>query len=186
MHNQGTSTLSPTNADANLIRERYQRSSTVSSSDPDTSHLMSLDTNRCKPNTSFIWCLPQDYNQEKHPFTCKYIFMLEINFFTLKFLDFHLANRALPWDYDFRFVIEEISNINDKSQVRYNYSKCKNSFITALTHHFPLQTMSISMYFAVSWMEPRLQINDSAIEWSEAITGPKNVIKYQYLKKTSI
>ena len=35
-----------------------------------------------------------------------------------KFSDFHLANRALPWDYDFRFVIEEISNINDKSQVK--------------------------------------------------------------------
>ena len=32
---------------------------------------LSMETNKCKPNTSFIWCLPQDYNQEKHPFTCK-------------------------------------------------------------------------------------------------------------------
>ena len=32
---------------------------------------LNFDTNRCKPNTSFIWCLPVDYNQEKHPFTCK-------------------------------------------------------------------------------------------------------------------
>ena len=32
------------------------------------------------------------------------------------FLDFHLVNKSLPWDYAFRFVIEEISNINDKAQ----------------------------------------------------------------------
>jgi len=32
------------------------------------------------------------------------------------------------------------------------------------------------MYFAVSWMEPRLQINQTASEWSEAITGPKNQV----------
>ena len=32
---------------------------------------MSLETNRCKPNQTYIWCLPFDYNQEKHPFTCK-------------------------------------------------------------------------------------------------------------------
>ena len=33
----------------------------------------------------------------------------------------HLQNKSLPWDYDFRFVIEEISNINDKEQVRDDY-----------------------------------------------------------------
>ena len=66
--------------------------------------------------------------------------------------DFHLVNKSLPWDYSFRFVIEEISNINDKDQ-----------------------TMSISMYFAVSWLEPRLQINISASEWTEDRTGPLNV-----------
>merc|ERR1712106_694742 len=60
---------------------------------------------------------------------------------------------SLPWDYAFRFVIEEISNINDKSQ-----------------------TMSISMYFAVSWLEPRLQINESAPEWTEDRTGPLNQV----------
>ena len=32
-------------------------------------------------------------------------------------LDFTLVNKSLPWDYDFRFVIEEISNIDDKAQV---------------------------------------------------------------------
>ncbi len=30
------------------------------------------DDNYCKPNTSYIWCLPRDYNQEKHPVTCEY------------------------------------------------------------------------------------------------------------------
>ena len=49
-------------------------------------------------------------------------------------------------------MIEEISNINDKDQ-----------------------TMSISMYFAVSWLEPRLLINSSATEWTEDRTGPLNV-----------
>ena len=29
------------------------------------------DTNYCSANGSFVWCLPRDYNQEKHPFTCK-------------------------------------------------------------------------------------------------------------------
>ena len=33
------------------------------------------------------------------------------------FSDFSLVNKSLPWDYDFRFVIEEINNINDKAQV---------------------------------------------------------------------
>jgi hypothetical protein len=35
--------------------------------------------------------------------------------------------------------------------------------------------MSISMYFGVSWMDPRLQINETAAEWTEVKTGPKDV-----------
>ena len=35
--------------------------------------------------------------------------------------------------------------------------------------------MSISMYFGVSWLDPRLNINDSAVEWREVKTGPKDV-----------
>jgi len=97
---------------------------------------MSLETNRCKPNQTYIWCLPFDYNQEKHPFT------------------FHsLQNKSLPWDYDFRFVIEEISNINDKEQ-----------------------SMMVHMYFAVMWLEPRLVINESAVEWEEDRTGPSGEV----------
>jgi len=37
------------------------------------------------------------------------------------------------------------------------------------------QTMSMAMYFGVSWLDPRLEINDSATEWTEVKTGPKNV-----------
>jgi hypothetical protein len=31
--------------------------------------------------------------------------------------DFHLMNETLPLNYNFKFVIDEISNINDKAQV---------------------------------------------------------------------
>ena len=37
------------------------------------------------------------------------------------------------------------------------------------------QSMTINMYFAVSWLEPRLVINETAVEWDEDRTGPKNV-----------
>ena len=40
---------------------------------------------------------------------------------------------------------------------------------------YPFQTMSISMYFGVSWLDPRLNINHSATEWYEVKTGPKDV-----------
>ena len=35
--------------------------------------------------------------------------------------------------------------------------------------------MVISMYFAVSWEEPRMVINESAVEWRDARTGPTDV-----------
>lgn len=31
--------------------------------------------------------------------------------------DSDLINQSLPWNYDFKFVVEEISNVNDKAQV---------------------------------------------------------------------
>lgn len=93
-------------------------------------------TNIAKFSPGQAWCLPKDYNQEKTPFT---------------FL--HLTNRSLPWEYNFTFVVEEISNINDKDQ-----------------------TMSISMYFGVSWLDPRIQINRTASEWTEVKTGPKDEV----------
>ena len=31
------------------------------------------------------------------------------------------------------------------------------------------------MYFGVSWLDPRIQINRTASEWTEVKTGPKDV-----------
>ena len=64
-------------------------------------------------------------------------------------------------------MIDEISNINDKAQV--------NHFEIVDDWKDICQSMMISMYFAVSWMEPRLIINESAVEWTEDRTGPKDV-----------
>jgi len=99
---------------------------------PEISH----DPTLCLKDRPFVWCLPSDYNKEKHPFTY-----------------FHLMNESLPLNYNFKFVIDEISNINDKAQ-----------------------TLSFAMYFAVSWLEPRLLINSSASEWTEEKTGPKDQV----------
>ena len=78
--------------------------------------LQEMNTNICQHNNSFIWCLPTHYNQEKHPFTCRQIFLESVIISLFSPTDFHLVNKSLPWDYAFRFVIEEISNINDKAQ----------------------------------------------------------------------
>ena len=37
------------------------------------------------------------------------------------------------------------------------------------------------MYFGVSWLDPRLQIDGSATEWTEVKTGPKDVSNKMYL-----
>ena len=47
--------------------------------------------------------------------------------------------------------------------------------IVQSNYYITLQTMSISMYFGVSWLDPRLQINETAAEWTEVKTGPKDV-----------
>lgn len=36
----------------------------------------------------------------------------------------------------------------------------------------------MSMYFGVSWLDPRIKINESASEWTEVKTGPKDVSIY--------
>lgn len=131
MYGAGAQTLNPLDMETGDLSS--QRSGM---SDFVDGNLLNLDTNHCKPDTQYVWCLPQDYNLEKHPFSF-----------------FSLVNKSLPWDYDFRFVIEEINNINDKAQI-----------------------ISISMYFAVSWFEPRLKINQTAVEWTEARTGPRNEV----------
>ena len=49
-----------------------------------------------------------------------------------------------------------------------------------------LQTVSISMYFGVSWLDPRLRINSTAPEWKEAKTGPKDVSSVPHCVKSGV
>merc|ERR1711892_192410 len=81
------------------MHERYRRSTDAINNNEDMNH----DPTRCRKNKTYVWCLQSDYNKEKHPFTY-----------------FHLMNKTLPLNYDFKFVIDEISNINDKAQVKDN------------------------------------------------------------------
>ena len=37
-----------------------------------------------------------------------------------------MTTKPLPWNYDFKFVVEEISNINDKAQVSIDKSNKVN------------------------------------------------------------
>ncbi len=48
--------------------------------------------------------------------------------------------------------------------------------IFILNQNVSAQTLTLSMYFGVSWIEPRLLINDSAVEWTEIKTGPPDEI----------
>ena len=38
----------------------------------EESYSLLEDDTYCNPNSSYVWCLPRDYNREKHPFSCKY------------------------------------------------------------------------------------------------------------------
>ena len=90
----------------------------------------------CTENRPYAWCLPPGYQKEDDPFRYTY-----------------LTNESLPWSYDFKFIIKEISNVNDKAQ-----------------------SISVSMYFGVSWFEPRIKINESAEDWTEDKMGPPNEV----------
>ena len=59
-----------------------------------------------------------------------------------------LMNASFPWRYEFRFQIFDIQEVNDSKQ-----------------------TVSISMYFIVKWLEPRLVINETARDWNDIKYG---------------
>jgi len=61
--------------------------------DPNTFFRVNFDTNKCKPNSSFVWCLPKDYNLEKHPFSCKYFSTFNSNLLNYPILSY---SRLLP------------------------------------------------------------------------------------------
>ena len=62
-------------------------------------------------------------------------------------------DKPLPWNYSFEFRIKNIDKISDKGQ-----------------------SVSLSMYFAVRWFEPRLVINETHKAWSEVKLGPSNEV----------
>ena len=41
------------------------------------------------------------------------------------------------------------------------------------------------MYFAVAWEEPRMVINESAVEWRDARTGPTDVSNNREISNSS-
>ena len=59
-----------------------------------------------------------------------------------------LMNASFPWRYKFRFQIFDIQEVNDSKQ-----------------------TVSISMYFIIKWLEPRIVINETARDWNDIKYG---------------
>lgn len=71
-YSAGLATASPMEASSdNQFHQQTYYPGGMDPMDPASLFGLDFDTNRCKNNTSYIWCLPQDYNQEKHPFSCR-------------------------------------------------------------------------------------------------------------------
>ena len=60
----------------------------------------------------------------------------------------YITNATFPWIYHFKFYIIDVQEVNDQKQ-----------------------TVSISMYFVIAWLEPRLKINSSAADWNDTKFG---------------
>ena len=64
-----------------------------------------------------------------------------------------ITNSTFPWKYYFDFRILEVQEVNDDKQ-----------------------TLTLSMYMQVRWFEPRLEINESSLEWNETKFGPPDEV----------
>ena len=64
-----------------------------------------------------------------------------------------LTNSTLPWNYHFKFHIYDIQEVDDQKQ-----------------------TISLNMYFRIKWTEPRLVINDDAVDWNDLELDSQNEI----------
>ena len=65
-----------------------------------------------------------------------------------------LLNGTLPWTYHFDFHIFDVKEVNDK-----------------------MQTVRISMYFSIKWLEPRIMINETSADWSDITYGQPDSIE---------
>ena len=64
----------------------------------------------------------------------------------------HLSNLSLPWNFNMSFFIFDVQEVNDRKQ-----------------------TIKLSMYFVIKWLEPRLNINEDASEWNQIKTNKKQI-----------
>jgi hypothetical protein len=73
----------------------------------------------------------------------------------------YMMNATFPWTYNFRFHIFDIQEVDDMKQ-----------------------TLSISMYFIIKWLEPRLIINEAAKDWNDLNYGLTDTVDIapEYLK----
>ena len=62
----------------------------------------------------------------------------------------HLTNSTLPWNFNMSFFIFDVQKVDDQTQ-----------------------TIKLSMYFVVKWLEPRLNIDEEAPIWSQIKTTKK-------------
>ena len=72
-----------------------------------------------------------------------------------------MTNASFPWTYNFRFHIFDIQEVDDIKQ-----------------------TLSISMYFIIKWLEPRININKAAEDWNDLNYGLTDTVDIapEYLK----
>ena len=56
----------------------------------------------------------------------------------------HLTNLTLPWYYDYGYTIHDVQEVNDKEQ-----------------------TLSLDIYFKLNWIDPRIQVNITSVQWKQ-------------------
>ena len=71
-----------------------------------------------------------------------------------------LTNSVLPWNYHFVFSVFEIQEIDDKKR-----------------------TILLNMYFILYWLEPRIEINSSAIDWIDNTNGNMSFIPLEQMDR---
>ena len=64
-----------------------------------------------------------------------------------------IIQATFPWTYEFKFFIFDIQEVDDEKQ-----------------------TVSLSMYFTIAWLEPRIEINETAAAWDDTTYGLPDTI----------
>ena len=64
-----------------------------------------------------------------------------------------ITNATFPWIYKFKFHIFEVQEVDDLKR-----------------------TVRMSMYFTIRWLEPRINVNESAKDWNDTKYGLSNTV----------